>query len=58
MSSIRRGAAVAQRYVVSLYFVGGGRAVLSRRVRLARDEGGSNIDNAKSLDAHRGFRFI
>ena len=58
MSSIRRGAAVAQRYIVSLYFLGVIVQFFLVGVGLFGMKAGSTIDNAKSLDAHRGFGFI
>src|SRR5215471_17628624 len=58
MSSVRRGAAVAQRYIVSLYFLGVIVQFFLVGVGLFGMKAGSTIDNAKSLDAHRGFGFI
>ena len=58
MNSVRRGAAVVQRYLVSLYFVGIIVQFFLVGVGLFGMKAGSNIDNAKSLDAHRGFGFI
>lgn len=58
MSSVRRGAAVAQRYVVSLYLLGVIVQFFLVGVGLFGMKAGSTIDNAKSLDAHRGFGFI
>jgi hypothetical protein len=58
MSSVRRGAAVAQRYIVSLYFIGVIVQFFLVGVGLFGMKAGSNIDNAKSLDPHRGFGFI
>jgi hypothetical protein len=58
MVSIRRGAASVQRYVVSLYFVGVIVQFFLVGVGLFGMKAGSTIDNAKSLDAHRGFGFL
>ena len=58
MNSVRRGAAVVQRYLVSLYFVGIIVQFFLVGVGLFSMKAGSNIDNAKSLDAHRGFGFM
>jgi hypothetical protein len=58
VNSVRRGAAVVQRYLVSLYFVGIIVQFFLVGVGLFGMKAGSNIDNAKSLDAHRGFGFI
>jgi hypothetical protein len=58
VSSIRRGAAIVQRYLVSLYFVGVVVQFFLVGVGLFGMKAGSNIDNAKSLDPHRGFGFI
>ena len=58
MSSIRHGAAVVQRYLVSLYFIGIIVQFFLVGFGLFGMKEGSNIDNAKSLDAHRGFGFV
>ena len=58
MNSVWRGAAVVQRYLVSLYFIGVIVQFFLVGVGLFGMKAGSNIDNAKSLDAHRGFGFI
>jgi hypothetical protein len=58
MSSVRQGAAVAQRYVVSLYLLGVIVQFFLVGVGLFGMKAGSTIDNAKSLDAHRGFGFF
>lgn len=58
MSSIRRGAAVLQRYLVSLYFLGVIVQFFLVGIGLFGMKAGSNIDNAKSLDPHRGFGFV
>src|SRR5713226_5781618 len=58
MVSVRRVAAVVQRYVVSLYFVGVIVQFFLVGVGLFGMKAGSTIDNAKSLDPHRGFGFM
>lgn len=58
MSSVRRGSAVAQRYIVSLYFLGVIVQFFLVGVGLFGMKAGSTIDDAKSLDAHRGFGFM
>jgi amino acid permease len=58
MGALRRGAAVVQRYVVTLYFLGVIVQFFLVGVGLFGMKAGSNIDNAKSLDAHRGFGTI
>ena len=58
MNSVRHGAAVVQRYLVSLYFIGVLVQFFLVGVGLFSMKAGSNIDNAKSLDAHRGFGYI
>jgi hypothetical protein len=58
MAAARRGGVVLQRYLVSLYFVGVIVQFFLVGVGLFGMKAGSNIDNAKSLDAHRGFGFI
>ena len=58
MTSVRHGAAVVQRYLVSLYFIGVIVQFFLVGVGLFGMKAGSNIDNAKSLDAHRGFGYI
>lgn len=47
-----------QRYLVSLYFVGVIVQFFLVGVGLFGMKAGSNIDNAKSLDPHRGFGFV
>jgi len=58
MNAVRRGAAVVQRYVVTLYFV----AVIVQFFLVGYGlfgmKDGATIDNAKSLDAHRGLGFF
>ncbi len=58
MSSVRHGAAVVQRYLVSLYLVGVIAQFFLAGLGLFGMQAGSNIDNAKSLDPHRGVGFI
>ncbi|HZT91329.1 MAG TPA: hypothetical protein VFA05_04740 [Gaiellaceae bacterium] len=58
MSVVRNGAAVVQRYVVSLYFVGVIVQFFLVGIGLFGMKAGATIDNAKSLDPHRGFGFI
>lgn len=58
MSLVRRGAAVVQRYLVFLYFVGVIVQFFLVGLGLFGMKAGSNIDNAKSLDPHRGVGFV
>lgn len=58
MAAVRRGAGALQRYLVSLYFVGVIVQFFLVGIGLFGMKAGSNIDNAKSLDAHRGFGFL
>jgi hypothetical protein len=58
MNAVRRGAAVGQRYLVSLYFLGVIVQFFLVGVGIFGMKAGSNIDNAKSLDPHRGFGFV
>jgi hypothetical protein len=58
MSSVRLGAAVVQRYIVSLYFLGVIVQFFLVGLGLFGMKSGSTIDNAKSLDAHRTFGFL
>jgi hypothetical protein len=58
MAAVRRGAGALQRYLISLYFIGIIVQFFLVGVGLFGMKAGSNIDNAKSLDAHRGFGFI
>lgn len=58
MAAVRRGAVALQRYLVSLYFVGVIVQFFLVGIGLFGMKAGSNIDNAKSLDAHRGFGFL
>ena len=58
MNAVRRGAAVVQRYLVTLFFLGVVVQFFLVGYGLFGMKKGSNIDNAKSLDAHRGLGFI
>src|ERR1700758_3519596 len=58
MNPVRRGAAVVQRYVVTLYFIGVIVQFFLVGYGLFGMKDGATIDDAKSLDAHRGFGFI
>jgi hypothetical protein len=58
MNPVRRGAAVVQRYVVTLYFIGVVVQFFLVGYGLFGMKDGATIDDAKSLDAHRGFGFI
>lgn len=58
MNPVRRGAAVVQRYVVTLYFIGVIVQFFLVGYGLFGMKHGATIDDAKSLDAHRGFGFI
>jgi hypothetical protein len=55
MSSVRRGAAVAQRYLVSLYFFGVVVQFFLVGVGLFGMKAGDTIGDAHSLNAHRDF---
>ena len=55
MSSVRRGAAVAQRYLVSLYFVGVVVQFFLVGIGLFGMKAGDTIGEAHSLNAHRDF---
>src|SRR5258708_32686446 len=58
MNIVRRGAAVAQRYLVSIYFLG----VITQFVLVGYGlfgmKGGDTIQKAHSLDAHREFGWM
>jgi hypothetical protein len=58
MNAVRRGAAVVQRYVVTLYFIGVIVQFFLVGYGLFGMKHGATIDDAKSLDAHRGVGFI
>ena len=58
MASVRRGARAVMRYFVPLYFV-----AIIVQIFLAGEgifgiKAGPNLDDQKTLDAHRGFGFI
>jgi hypothetical protein len=55
MNAVRRGAAVAQRYIVSLYFVGIVVQFFLVGYGLFAMKQGQTIDKAHSLNAHRDF---
>jgi len=55
VNSVRRGAAVAQRYVVSLYFLGVVIQFFLVGFGLFGMKAGETIGNAHSLNAHRDF---
>lgn len=55
MSTVRSGAAVVQRYLVSLYFLGVVAQFFLVGLGLFGMKAGDTIDNAHSLDAHRDF---
>ena len=58
MAAVRRGAWVGLKYVTSLFFVGVIVQFFLVGYGLFAMKHGATIDNAKSLDAHRGFGFI
>jgi hypothetical protein len=58
MNPVRRGAAVVQRYVVTLYFIGVIVQFFLVGYGLFGMKHGATIDDAKSLDAHRGVGFL
>ena len=58
MTAVRRGAWVALRYVTSLFFVGVIVQFFLVGYGLFAMKHGATIDNAKSLDAHRGLGWI
>jgi hypothetical protein len=58
MNPVRRGAAVVQRYVVTLYFIGVIAQFFLVGYGLFGMKHGATIDDAKSLDPHRGLGFI
>jgi hypothetical protein len=58
MAAVRRGAWVALRYVTSLFFLGVIAQFFLVGYGLFAMKHGATIDNAKSLDAHRGLGFI
>jgi hypothetical protein len=58
MNAVRRGAAVLQRYLVTLFFVGVVVQFFLVGYGLFAMKHGATIDNAHSLNAHRDFGFI
>jgi magnesium-transporting ATPase (P-type) len=58
MNAVRRGAAVVQRYVVTIFFIGVIVQFFLVGYGLFGMKHGATIDDAKSLDAHRGLGFI
>lgn len=58
MNSVRRGAAVAQRYLVSLYFLGVVVQFFLVGVGLFGMKAGDTIGKAHSLNAHRDFGWL
>jgi hypothetical protein len=58
MAAVRRGAWVALRYVTTLFFIGVIVQFFLVGYGLFNMKHGATIDNAKSLDAHRGLGFI
>jgi hypothetical protein len=58
MEAVRRGAWVALKYVTTIFFLGVILQFFFVGFGLFGMKDGETIDNAKSLDAHRGFGFI
>jgi hypothetical protein len=58
MAALRRGAWVALRYVTSLFFIGVVVQFFLVGYGLFAMKHGATIDNAKSLDSHRGLGWI
>jgi hypothetical protein len=58
MAAVRRGAWVGLKYVTTLFFVGVIVQFFLVGYGLFDMKHGATIDNAKSLDAHRGLGFI
>ena len=58
MAAVRRGAWVALRYVTLAFFLGVIVQFFLVGYGLFGMKDGNTIDNANSLDAHRGFGFI
>jgi hypothetical protein len=58
MAAVRRGAWIGLKYVTSLFFVGVVVQFFLVGYGLFDMKPGTTIDNAKSLDAHRGFGFL
>jgi hypothetical protein len=55
MTTVRRAAAVAQRYLVSLYFLGVGTQFFLVGIGIFGMKAGDTIEKAHSLNAHRDF---
>jgi hypothetical protein len=58
MNAVRRGAAVLQRYLVTLFFIGVVVQFFLVGYGLFGMKHGATIDDAHSLNAHRDFGFI
>lgn len=58
MAAVRRGAWVGLKYVTTVFFFGVILQFFFVGYGLFAMKDGQTIDNAKSLDAHRGFGFI
>jgi hypothetical protein len=58
MAAVRRGAWVGLKYVTTLFFLGVIAQFFLVGVGLFGMKDGATIDNASSLDPHRGFGFI
>jgi hypothetical protein len=58
MAAVRRGAWVGLKYVTTLFFLGVIVQFFLVGVGLFGMQDGATIDNASSLDPHRGFGFI
>jgi hypothetical protein len=58
MAAVRRGAWVGLKYVTTVFFLGVILQFFFVGYGLFGMKDGQTIDNAKSLDAHRGFGFI
>ena len=58
MAAVRRGAWTVLRYVTTLFFLGVIAQFFLVGIGLFGMKHGATIDNAKSLDAHRGLGFI
>src|SRR2546423_15109171 len=58
MATVRRGAWAGLRYVTTIYFLGVVVQSFLVGYGLCGVKHGATIDNAKSLDAHRGFGWI
>ena len=58
MAAVRRGAWVALRYVTTIFFLGVVVQFFLVGYGLFAMKHGATIDNAKSLDSHRGLGWI